>query len=248
MEPGGGQADQGVPRPDAVGPEEGILLHDAHAEPGQVEPPRLEDPRVLRGLPAQERAARPPAALRDPRHDPGRLLRVEPADRQVVQEEQGLGPGAGHVVGAHRDEVDPDGVEPPGQPGHLDLGPHPVGRRREEPPAADPEQPREPPDAPHHLGPRGPVGEVADQLHGPGGRAEVDAGPPVGLAHGSRARPVEGTSVTTSRGARGGTSRPPPAPAPGTRRRSRPGRTPPWASRWRRSSPRARGSRGSRRR
>ena len=49
------------------------------------------------------------------------------ARRDVVEEEQRLGPLAHQVVHAHGHQVDPDGVEPAEGLGHQRLGPHPVG-------------------------------------------------------------------------------------------------------------------------
>ena len=73
---------------------------------------------------------------------------LDPAHGQVIEEEQRLRAGARHVVGTHRDEVDPDGVQPTGLPRDLELRPHAVGRRREEPALADPDRARRirPPD------------------------------------------------------------------------------------------------------
>ena len=73
----------------------------------------LHDARVLGRLPADERGPGLAAAGRDPADELGDADRVEPADRDVVEEGERLGAGAHDVVGAHRDEVDADRVEPP---------------------------------------------------------------------------------------------------------------------------------------
>ena len=55
-------------------------------------------------------------------------LDVEPAGGEVVEEEQRLGALADQVVDAHGDEVDADGVEPPGLDREPELGADAVGR------------------------------------------------------------------------------------------------------------------------
>src|SRR5262249_7489233 len=54
-------------------------------------------------------------------------LDVEPAAREVVEEEQRLGALHDEVVDAHGDEVDADGVVPAGGDGELELGADAVG-------------------------------------------------------------------------------------------------------------------------
>ncbi len=60
------------------------------------------------------------------------VVGVEPADRDVVEEEQGLGPLAHDVVDTHGHEVDTDGVEPTGGLGDQSLRTDAVGRRHED--------------------------------------------------------------------------------------------------------------------
>ena len=64
-------------------------------------------------------ASRQPAAT--PATSPAGLRRVEPADGDVVEEDQRLGAGADDVVGAHRDEVDADRVPAPERGGDRGL-------------------------------------------------------------------------------------------------------------------------------
>ena len=84
---------------------------------------------------------------------------LEPAGGEIVEEEQRLGALADQVVDAHRDEVDADGVEPPGLDGELELGADPVGRGDEDRVgvAGGPqvEERAEPAEPRHHPGPRG---------------------------------------------------------------------------------------------
>src|SRR3989304_822876 len=63
---------------------------------------------VRAGLPSRI-SGRAPAG-RDAADEGGDRVRVQPPDGDVVEERQGLGARADDVVGAHRDEVDPDRV------------------------------------------------------------------------------------------------------------------------------------------
>ena len=54
---------------------------------------------------------------------------IEPAGREVVEEEQRLGALHDEVVDAHRDEVDADRLVPAGGDRDLELGADPVGGR-----------------------------------------------------------------------------------------------------------------------
>ena len=179
------RADQHVTFADAMRPQERGLVGDADAEPRQVELVVRHDAGVLGGLPAQERASRTPASFRHALHDRRHALGHHPPDRQVVQEEQRLGSGADDVVGAHRDQVDADGIQPIGHPRDLELGADAVGGRGEHAPLPDPEQPREPADLIGDLGASRSGGQVGDQRHGLRGGLGVDAGPPVRVAHGT---------------------------------------------------------------
>ena len=138
---------------------------------------------MLGGLAAEERASRPATSFGDALDDRGDARGLDPADGQVVEEEQRLRAGAGDVVGAHRHEVDPDGVQPAGLPRDLELRPHAVRRRREEPALADPVEPGE---AAHLIGDlrapdaRGEIGDQGDRL---GRGLGVDARVAVGGAH-----------------------------------------------------------------
>ena len=181
MQPRRGESDQHVPVPHPVRPEPPFLLDDPDAEPREVERVFGHHAGVLRRLAAEQRAPRPSAALGDPRDDRGHALGVDRANGEIVEEEQGFGAGADDIVGAHRHQVDTDGVEPARAPRDLELRAHPVRRGGEEPAVADLEQPREPSDALDELGSRRPVPQLTDQLDRLRGRVQVDAGPPVRL-------------------------------------------------------------------
>ena len=181
VHPRGGEADQHVPVSHPVRPESQFLLDDPDAEPREVERVFGHHARVLRRLAAQQRTPRPPAALGDPRDDRGHALGVDRAHGEVVEEEQGFGAGADDIVGAHRHQVDPDGVEPARAPRDLELRADAVRGGGEEPAVADLEQPGEPSDALDELGSRRPASELTDQLDRLPRRVQVDAGPPVRL-------------------------------------------------------------------
>ena len=67
---------------------------------------------VLRGLAADQRAAGLATAGRDEPTSSATDSGIDPADGDVVEERERLRAAADDVVGAHRDEVDPDRVEP----------------------------------------------------------------------------------------------------------------------------------------
>ena len=66
--------------------------------------------RVLRGLTADQRAARLNAALRDTGDNRRNLLRNILAAGNVVEEKERLAARAGDIVHAHRDTVNADGI------------------------------------------------------------------------------------------------------------------------------------------
>ena len=97
-------------RPRAV--DDPRALDDADAAAGQVELVGLEQARVLRRLAADQGRPGHAAAGGHAADELGDADRVEPADRDVVEEGERLGAAAHDVVRAHRDEVDADRVEP----------------------------------------------------------------------------------------------------------------------------------------
>ena len=153
-------------------------LDDADAAAGEVERVGLHEPRVLGRLAADQRRAGLAAAGRDAADELGDADRVEPADRDVVEEGERLGAGAHDVVGAHRDEVDADRVEPADRGGDRRLRADAVGRGDEQRLAIagrDRERAAEPAEAADDLGPPGRVDVRAHELDGPLARLDVDA-------------------------------------------------------------------------
>ncbi|GIU89632.1 MAG: hypothetical protein KatS3mg010_0731 [Acidimicrobiia bacterium] len=148
-------------------------------EADEVELAGLHHARVLRHLAAEQRAARLAAALGDPGDELVDLLRNELADRDVVEEEQRLGTLRGDVVDRHGDAVDADRRAPVREPRHERLRADAVGRRHEQRVAVglpvDREQPAEPADVAHHLGPERRPHVGLDHLDGLLAGRDVDA-------------------------------------------------------------------------
>ncbi len=183
MQPGRSEPDEDVACSDPIGTEEGVFVHDADAEAGEVERVLRHHAGVLGGLAPEERAPRPAASFRDPFDDRGDARGFDTADGEVIEEEQRLGSGTGDVVGAHRHEVDPDGVQPAAHARDLELRPHPVRRGGEEPALVDPIEPGEPADLVGDLRAPHPGGEIGDQRHRLGRGLGVDPGVAVRAAH-----------------------------------------------------------------
>ena len=183
--PGGGPVDQPVP------------LDDADAAAGEVERRRVHEPGVLRGLPADERTARLAAAGRDAADELRGLRRIEPPDGDVIEEEQRLGAAADDVVGAHRDEVDPDRVVATERGRDRGLGPDAVGRGDEHRLAVarrDRDRPAEPAEPAEHLRPPRALDGRPHELDGPVAGIDVDAGGDVRGARGAQPRTGSGSS------------------------------------------------------
>ena len=185
--PGGGEPEQHVAGHDPVGAEQAVALHHAEGEPGQVVGLGLHRAGVLGRLPAEQGAAGQPAALGHPGDDGGHPRGVDPADGQVVEDEQRLGPGHDHVVDHHGDQVDADGVVAVEGLGDQQLGADPVagrGQHRVATPArpvpGQPPQPGEPADAAEHLGAVGRLDRGPHQRDRPVAGVDVDPGLGVG--------------------------------------------------------------------
>ena len=152
---------------------------DADREPDEVELARRHEVGMLRDLAAEQRAAGHDTAVGDAGHDLFDLLGDEMTDRHVVEEEQRLRALDRDVVGRHRDEVDPDRVAPPGQARDHRLRADSVGRRHEHRVVValpvDREQPAEPADVAHDLGPERAANVRLDQLDRLLARGDVDA-------------------------------------------------------------------------
>jgi hypothetical protein len=107
------------------------LFHDTHGETGEVVFTGRIHAGHLRGLAADQGAARVLAALRDTFDDLRRSLDVELAARVVIEEEKRLGAEREDVVHAHRDEIDADRVVAVELEGELQLRSDAVGARHE---------------------------------------------------------------------------------------------------------------------
>ena len=141
---------------------------------------------MLGGLASDQRAPGDPAPRGDAFHDPGHPFGHDVTDGEVVEEEQRLGAGTDDVVGAHRDEVDADRVEPTRRPRDLQLRADAVGGGREQAAATDVEEPGEPADRVGDLAATGGRREVADQRDRLRGGFGIDARGAVRVAHASQ--------------------------------------------------------------
>jgi len=133
---------------------------------------------VLRGLAADQRAARELASGGDALDDFGGDRDVEPLADVVVEEEQRLRALDQDVVDAHRDEIDADGVVPVQRERELQLGADAVGARHQHGlPVAlgQPDQRAESADAGEHLGAHRPLRERLDPLDERVAGVDVDA-------------------------------------------------------------------------
>ena len=155
VEPRRRQAEQPSPGRMVAPVHAGGRLDDADAEPGQVVLAVGVEAGQLGGLAADQRAAGLLAAVGDAGDHPLGDADVELAGGEVVEEEQRLGAGHGHVVDAHRDQVDADRVVAPGQERELQLGADAVGARHQQRLAVArgmAHRPAKPPRLAHHLG------------------------------------------------------------------------------------------------
>ena len=129
VEPARGRPRIDVAGPDGAAVEPLVGLDDADAEPREVELAGCMRPGMLGGLAADERTAGIAAAGGDrPRRAPRPVPGSSTPDRDVVEEEQRLGAAARDVVGAHRDQVEPDRVVAAQRAGDRGLRADAVGR------------------------------------------------------------------------------------------------------------------------
>ena len=159
------------------------------AKPTRSNSPGLHGARVLGHLAADQRAAGLAAAMGHALDELLDVVGVELADRDVVEEEQGLGALADDVVDAHGHQVDADGVEAARGLGDQRLGADAVGGRHEHRVGVavlgEREQPAEAADVADDLGPERGAHLGLDALDGL--LAGRDADPGVLVA---RAQPV----------------------------------------------------------
>ena len=164
-------------------------------KPARSNASSVHEPRVLRGLAADQGAAGVPAAGRDPLDETRHGVRVEPPDRDVVEEEERRGARADDVVGAHRDEIDPDRVVAVERRRDGRLRPDPVGRADEDRVAQAGRQPDRSGEAAQpadDLGPAGGLDGRPHELDRPLAGTDVDPAPdvpPAEVSHARLARP-----------------------------------------------------------
>jgi hypothetical protein len=108
VQPARGDAEHDVACLGALAVEDLLLVDDAHAEAGEVILARRVHPRQLRGLAAEQGAARLLAALRDATDDGLAGVEVELARSEVVEEKERSSAAGDHVVHTHRDQIDAD--------------------------------------------------------------------------------------------------------------------------------------------
>ncbi len=122
------QADQRVAGDDGIAGDHLVTFDDADGKTGDVERIGVHRSGVFGHLATDERTTGDLAALHQAGHQQLNPVGVETTDRQIVEEEQRLGARAHQVVDHHRHKVEAHGVPAVGQPRHLELGAHPVGR------------------------------------------------------------------------------------------------------------------------
>ena len=193
VEARGGEPEQHVAGHDPVRSEQAVALDHAEGEPGQVVGLGLHRAGMLGRLPAEQGAAGQATALGHPGHDGGHPGGVDPADGQVVEDEQWLGPGNDHVVDHHGDQVDADGVVAVEGLGDQQLGADPVAGRGQHRVGGDagpaqvpgqPPQPGEAADAAQHPGPVGRLDRRPHQRDRAVPGLDVDPGLGVGQCSG----------------------------------------------------------------
>ena len=159
------------------------LVDDADARRGEVELALAVDPGELGGLAADERNAGVAADLGRALDELGHVLEQQVARRDVVEQDQRVGPAGGDVVDAVRCHV---GAAVPQCAAWLRdhrLRPDRVHRRGEQPPAADRMQPGECAEAGRARRLHGGAEAVDDRL----GRRERDPGCRIAVFSGSQA-------------------------------------------------------------
>ena len=121
MHAGARQPEHGVARRHPAR-QQGAALGRTHREAGQVVVAGGIHAGHLGRLAADQRAAGEPAALGDAADHGRRLLHLQPAGGEIIEEEQRLGALHHQIVDAHGDQVDADGVVLPGLDRDPQLG------------------------------------------------------------------------------------------------------------------------------
>ena len=150
---------------------------------------RLDQAGMLGGFAAQQRTARAHAAFGDTADDRVEAFRHDAAERDVVEQEQRLGPADHQIVDNHRHQVQADGVVLVHRLGDGQLGAHPVagcGQQRLAVVAAQREESGEAAELADHLGSGGFGGQRLEQFDGAVPGFDIDSGRCIRSARGSR--------------------------------------------------------------
>ena len=126
MDARGRQADHEIARLQPLARQQSPPLRRADREAREIEISLRVEARHFRGLAADQRAAGFDAGVGDALHYRGALGGIEPAGREIVEEEQRLGALDDDVVDAHRDEIDADRIENSALDRDSELGADPV--------------------------------------------------------------------------------------------------------------------------
>jgi hypothetical protein len=128
----GREADDRVPRDHGGAVDQPVALDDADAGRGEVELALVVDARQLGRLAADKRDPCRAADLRRSLDQLRDLLQVEPARRDVVQEDERVGAAGDHVVDAVRGHVGAAGTQRASLAGHDRLRPDRICRGGEQ--------------------------------------------------------------------------------------------------------------------
>ena len=168
--------------------DDAVAFDHADGEADEIELAGFHRPGVLGHLAADERAAGLPAAVGDALDQLLDVIGVEPADGDVVEEEQRLGALADEVVDAHRHQVDADRLEPAGALRDERLRADAVGRGHQHRvggsgSVSNPNRPPKPPMSPITSGRKVDCTICLDARHRLFTGADAHARGFVGLAH-----------------------------------------------------------------
>ena len=178
MRAGRGESDNPVADRDPRSGDQLVVLDYADAKPRQIVVFALVHARHLRGLAADQGAARQFATPADAGNHRCGCVHVESTRGIVVKEEQGLGSGHDEVVHAHGHQVYADGVVNAHIHGQAELGANPVGARYQHwlpVSGRNFAQGAEATQAAEHLGSSGPPGDTLDPLDQPVAGSYIDA-------------------------------------------------------------------------
>ena len=150
---------------------------------------RLDQAGMLGRLATQQRATRAHAAFGDTADDRVEAFRHDPAERDVVEQEQRLGAADHQIVDNHGHQVQANGVVLVHRLGDRQLGAHPVagcGQQRLAVIGAQREEPGEATELPDHLRSGGFGRQRFEQFDGTVPGFDIDSGRCIRSARGSR--------------------------------------------------------------